>query len=56
MRTFAAALATTFAATAHAHGGHGIAPDVHWHATDAWGFLLVGVLAAVAIWFTRGGK
>jgi hypothetical protein len=56
MRTFAAALATTFAATAHAHGGHGIAQDVHWHATDAWGFLLVGVLAAVAIWLTRGGK
>jgi hypothetical protein len=28
--------------------------QVHWHATDTFGLLLVGALAALAIWF--GGR
>jgi len=54
-RSFAA-LALLAAGAAHAHPGHGFLEHVHWHATDAWGFLAAGALVAVAIWFTRGGK
>jgi peptidoglycan/LPS O-acetylase OafA/YrhL len=39
--------------SAHAHGGHH-APEWHWHATDLWGFLAIGALAALAIWLSRG--
>ncbi|MCC2674919.1 MAG: hypothetical protein K0R89_2981 [Ramlibacter sp.] len=45
------ALPALAAAGAHAHPGHGILQDVHWHASDAWGFLVVGALAAAAIWY-----
>jgi hypothetical protein len=37
---------------ARAHEGHGHDGAAHWHATDAWGFLLVVAIAA-AIWFSR---
>jgi hypothetical protein len=40
---------------AAAHDGHGFA-GAHWHATDAFGLLLVGGLAALAVWLSRGGK
>ncbi|MBE7366889.1 hypothetical protein [Ramlibacter pallidus] len=53
MRLLTAALAT-LAATAQAHPGHGIAADTHWHASDAWGFVLVGALVLLAIWLSRG--
>jgi hypothetical protein len=56
MRLLSAALLTTLPGWAHAHPGHGIAADGHWHATDAWGFLLAGALVALAIWLSRGGK
>ena len=42
----------TGASTAFAHDGHGLAGS-HWHATDGWGFVVVGGLAAVAIWYSR---
>lgn len=51
-----AAFATFFAATAQAHGGHGIGHEAHWHASDAWGFLLAGLVVAALLWFGRGGK
>lgn len=38
-----------------AHDGHGLQGS-HWHATDVSGFVLVVVLAALAIWFSRGGE
>ncbi len=28
----------------------------HWHATDAWGFAVLGIMMATAIWMSRGGK
>jgi hypothetical protein len=40
------------AASAHAHEGHGI-DGGHWHATDAVGFLVVGVVAAGLAWWMR---
>jgi hypothetical protein len=35
----------------HAHPGHGAVQEWHWHATDTAGFLMVAVLAGLAIWF-----
>ena len=54
LKIVAATLATTCATTLFAHEGHGLG-GTHWHATDAWGFAVIGV-AALAIWLTRGGK
>ncbi len=49
------ACALGFAApTALAHDGHGMGAT-HWHATDAWGFLFVGAVVAVAFYW-RGRK
>lgn len=42
----------TAAVGASAHDGHGLA-GTHWHATDTLGFVLVGVLALAAVWFSR---
>jgi hypothetical protein len=50
------ALSTLLATAAHAHPGHGIAQEWHWHASDTFGFLLVAALAALAIWLSGGGK
>ncbi|MES2943225.1 MAG: hypothetical protein V4772_10190 [Pseudomonadota bacterium] len=54
LKTAAATLAATSATSIFAHDGHGLT-GTHWHATDAWGFAVMGV-AALAIWLTRGGK
>lgn len=56
MRLLPSALVTALAAlatSAHAHPGHGAAEPWHWHASDTSGFLLVAVLAGLAIWFSR---
>ena len=42
-------------APALAHDGHGLAGS-HWHVTDAWGFVALGVGLAAAIWLSKGGK
>ena len=53
-RTAAASLLCLCSAAASAHDGHA-QHGAHWHATDLWGFLVVGlVLAAAAAW--RGRK
>ena len=39
------------AAGAFAHEGHG-QQGPHWHATDSFGLLLVGLLAGVAVWMS----
>ena len=44
----------SFAASAQAHPGHDAISEWHWHATDLVGFLVVAVLAGVAIWLSRG--
>ena len=57
MRLLPASLAAallSLAASAHAHPGHGAASEWHWHATDTSGFLMVAVLAGLAIWLSRG--
>ncbi len=37
---------------AQAHEGHGLGGP-HWHATDVLGFVVVAVIAGVAIWTLR---
>ena len=57
MRLLPSALAAFLyarAASAHAHAGHGAAQEWHWHATDTSGFLMVALLAGLAIWLSRG--
>ena len=46
---------STRAGTAFAHDGHGLA-GTHLHATDVWGFVVVGGLAAAAVWMARRDK
>ena len=46
---------STGASTAFAHNGHGLTGS-HAHATDVWGFVVAGCLAAVALSLSRGGK
>lgn len=53
MNRIAAALLAAPSLSALAHGGHGAA-TVHWHATDTAGFVLVAVLAGLALWLSRG--
>ena len=38
-----------------AHDGHGLSGS-HWHVTDAWGFVALGLGLLAAIWFSKGGK
>jgi hypothetical protein len=46
---------STRAGDVFAHEGHGLT-GAHWHATDVWGFVVVGGLCAAAVWFSRRGK
>jgi len=39
-------------ALAFAHEGHGV-EGLHWHATDVLGMLVLGALAAAALWVAR---
>jgi|WetSurMetagenome_2_1015567.scaffolds.fasta_scaffold2278954_2 hypothetical protein len=50
------ALAATalFAPLARAHEGHGL-EGAHWHASDTWGFVALGVVLLVA-WLLKGGR
>ena len=45
----------TLVSATFAHDGHGQV-NAHWHATDAWGFVALGVMLVVAVWLSRGGK
>ncbi|WP_395689521.1 hypothetical protein [Caenimonas koreensis] len=35
--------------------GHAV-EGAHWHASDAWGFVVVMALAAAAVLFSRGDR
>ena len=48
----AACTGLMWATAVFAHDGHGLAGR-HWHATDAWGFVAVAAMVAVAIWLSR---
>ena len=53
MKALLCAAALTACAFAQAHTGHGMAGQ-HWHATDAWGFALLGAVVVATLWFNRG--
>jgi hypothetical protein len=55
-RAVAAATLVLAALPALAHEGHGLGGATHWHATDAWGFIGLALVLALALWLTRGGK
>ena len=54
-KSIAACVLLARANASFGHDGHGMG-GIHWHATDTFGLLLVGGLAALALWFSRGGK
>jgi Zn-dependent protease with chaperone function len=35
-----------------AHEGHGL-EGAHSHPSDAWGFLMLGLVVGLALWFSR---
>lgn len=51
-----ALLGTCLTLSAHAHEGHGLDGASHYHATDAWGFVVFAALMALVWWFTGRGK
>ncbi len=55
IKLIAALAVNTWTTTLFAHDGHG-AQGSHWHASDAWGFVALGAMVAVAIWLSRGDK
>ncbi|MEZ5664709.1 MAG: hypothetical protein R3E94_14445 [Burkholderiaceae bacterium] len=50
-RSLLATALTTSTLVARAHDGHGLTGG-HWHATDALGYVVVGLIA-LAIWLSR---
>jgi hypothetical protein len=53
MKTLLTSALALSAVAAQAHEGHGLPGVGHWHASDTVGLLLVAMLAAGALWFTR---
>jgi hypothetical protein len=53
MKTWALSALSLAAGSAAAHEGHGL-EGAHWHATDAWGWLILGVGVALLVWMRRG--
>ena len=51
-KLIAVSLGITLANAAFAHEGHGLA-GLHWHATDASGFVAVAGMIAAAIWLSK---
>ena len=47
-------LFSSLSTLALSHDGHGLEGS-HWHASDAWGFVALAVIAGVALWLGKGG-
>jgi hypothetical protein len=53
----ALALPLSLAATSSwAHSGHGMPGESHWHAGDVAIFVVLGLAAALVIWWFAGGR
>jgi len=52
IKFIAATAAMAGASATFAHEGHGLQGS-HWHATDLWGFVAIGLVLALAIWQGR---
>jgi hypothetical protein len=46
------AFSLLFTHAAFAHEGHGL-EGAHAHPSDAWGFLMLGLVVGLAVWFGR---
>jgi hypothetical protein len=55
IKSIAAGAILYWAGSALAHENHGLTGS-HWHASDAWGFVALAAMVAVALWLGRGGK
>jgi hypothetical protein len=55
LRIIAASAGITWAGASFGHDGHAMT-GAHWHATDAWGFVALAAMTALAIWWSRAGK
>ena len=55
MKRLTVLVTTLTALPVFAHEGHGLFGS-HWHATDAWGWLITGAVAAAVFWLSRGRK
>ena len=51
-KLIAACACAIWANASFAHDGHGLS-GFHWHATDAWGFVAVAGMIAVAVWLSK---
>ena len=52
LKVIAASALSTWATGALAHDGHALLGS-HWHTTDSLGFVLVAVMAAVAVYLSQ---
>lgn len=52
IKFIAATASMAGAGATFAHEGHGLHGS-HWHATDLWGFVAIGLVLALAIWQGR---
>lgn len=52
LRSIATVALWACAGTPFAHDGHSLHGS-HWHATDLWGFVALGLVLAVAVWQGR---
>ncbi len=41
---------------AWAHEGHGMPGISHWHSSDAFGFVGIAAVVALAVWFSKGDQ
>lgn len=51
----AACVTLTVTGAAFGHDNHGLS-GAHWHASDAWGFVVTGLLVALAVWLGGRGR
>jgi hypothetical protein len=52
LKIIAACAIPNWATAVFAHDGHAMT-GTHWHATDAWGFVTLGGLIVLAVWFSN---
>lgn len=52
MKLLLALWSVGYMASAGAHDGHGLA-GAHWHASDAFGYAVLGLAVVLAVWAAR---
>jgi Co/Zn/Cd efflux system component len=56
MQLFSRFIFCFFALSAQAHEGHGIEGTSHYHASDAWGFVMALCIGVFIWWLNGRGK